>query len=120
VVGVAESSMSIYTFETATCTPVDLIDSKFSKGSDTEPDVISLVATREISGTDIVNAVNRAVNGSTALLSHDEMLDLGVLIIFPNRGDACPAMNRFVIIEIGHHYNQKNPLFVHKRQCKLY
>jgi hypothetical protein len=71
--------------------------------------VVSLVAQFSNTRADMVTTVTGTVDGATAVLTDDEVSHLGILSVFPDTGDTCPAMNGFVVF--GHVEVTKIPLY---------
>jgi hypothetical protein len=102
MIGRAQPPMGVYPFETSPRPSMNFIDAWLTKSGSTEPDMIPLVASVKVAWADVMHTINGAVDGSAAFFSHNKMLDLGVLVIVPNRRDTCPTMHRFVFVKIGH------------------
>jgi hypothetical protein len=92
MVGGAQSSVSIDALETSAGSSMNFIDTWFATSCDSKPDMMSFVAPIKVSGANIMHPIKGAVDGSTALFSHDEMLDLGVLVVIPNGWNARTTM----------------------------
>jgi hypothetical protein len=88
--------------KTSSYTSMDFVDSGISSVSGTDADVIPLLAFLGDPGANIIFPPTGSVDSPTAILTDDEVSDLGIRSVFPDTRDTRPTMDGLVIFKIGH------------------
>jgi hypothetical protein len=79
--------------------------------------VVPFVADLSDARADMIITIARPVDGAAAILTDDEVPHLGILSVFPDTGDTCPAMGGFVVF--GHLEVAEIPLYSTNSNAKL-
>ena len=65
----------------------------------------------------MILTITGPVDGAAAALTDDEVPHLGILSVFPDTGDTCPAMDGFVVF--GHLEVTEIPLYSTNSNAKI-
>ncbi len=93
-----ETPVCMYSSKTSSDASMDFINSRITPTSSTHSDVIPLVAILGDPGANVLLPSTGSINGTTTILTNDEMPYLGAGGILPNTRDTRPTMNRLVIV----------------------